>query len=137
MDERRERYARIISACEWSSTQVWEKKPQSYRDRYLAYADALIASDPAPVSGGAPQAFLMTGQWECSSDGTPGIWMTDPEGGDPHCLATIKRLYRPDALRAALAAAPLLPVGVDSSLRPKTGFAPSSGLDAASKSGEG
>lgn len=32
----------------------------------------------------------------------PGIYMPDPAGGDPRCVADIKRIYRLDDLRAGL-----------------------------------
>ncbi|NYD88801.1 hypothetical protein [Sphingomonas melonis] len=51
----------------------------------------------------AERAYLMTGPWELDPDGTsPGIYADDPSGGDPVCLATIKRLHHPEKLAAAL-----------------------------------
>ena len=51
----------------------------------------------------APRAYLMTGPWELDPTGAnPGIYVDDPAGGDPICLATIKRLHRPTELRAHL-----------------------------------
>jgi hypothetical protein len=51
----------------------------------------------------APTAYLMTGRWELDPEGkTPGIYMDDPEGGDPICLCAIKRVYHPGLLSAAL-----------------------------------
>lgn len=65
------------------------------------------------VSGGSrlsPKAYLITGPWENDPDGTnPGIYMDDPGGGDPLIIASIKRIYREDALLVALrAGAPIL-----------------------------
>lgn len=50
-----------------------------------------------------PTAYLMTGRWELDPEGrSPGIYMDDPEGGDPICLCVVKRVYHPDLLSASL-----------------------------------
>lgn len=68
-----------------------------------------LSHRPAPPEDAAPPAvekpaqrrpFLMTGRWELDPTGrNPGIYIDDPDGGDPLCLATIKRLHRPEELR--------------------------------------
>lgn len=40
----REEIARIICDVEWAGSQPWDRKPQSFRDRYLSYADAILAA---------------------------------------------------------------------------------------------
>ena len=40
-----------------------------------------------------PTAYLMTGRWELDPEGrSPGIYMDDPEGGDPLCLCVVRRV---------------------------------------------
>lgn len=48
-------------------------------------------------------------RWELNPDGkSPGIFMADPEGGDPICLAIFARVYHPGLLDQALAKRALL-----------------------------
>ena len=58
---------------------------------------------------------FIDGPWENSRE--PTITRTDPDGGDPHILATLTRIHRPEALyeicALANAAAELLDVARD------------------------
>lgn len=68
-----------------------------------------LSATPAPAVDAVPageaerRAYLMTGRWELDPEGkAPGIYMDDPEGGDPICLCVVKRVYHPDLLSASL-----------------------------------
>lgn len=76
--------------------------------------DRLSASDPDSAGQGVGEvrAYLMTGTWELDPTGrSPGIYINDPDGGDPICLGTLSRIYHPELLRAALASPPALEQG--------------------------
>jgi len=52
-----------------------------------------------PHCDGRPLPYLMQGRWELDPDGTnPALYITDPKGGDPLIVASIKRIHRPDIL---------------------------------------
>lgn len=64
--------------------------------------------------------------WELNPDGkSPGIFIDDPEGGDPMCLAIFSRVYHPELLHDALAKEALLVALHDAIAAPK-GVVPAS-----------
>lgn len=74
---------------------------QGWRDVAQWTADAILALRQPGAE--YRRAYLMTGSWELDPAGkSPGIYIDDPKGGDPICLATLARIYHEDALRSAL-----------------------------------
>lgn len=55
-----------------------------------------VAAKVAEPSDSGPAFAFYSGPWECSE--APTIVRADPEGGDPHILATIARIHHPQAL---------------------------------------
>lgn len=74
-----------------------------------AYADGQGARMTPPENNvsAVERAYLMTGSWELDPEGkSPGIYVDDPAGGDPICLATIRRIHHKARLHAALGCIP-------------------------------
>lgn len=74
----------------------------------------------------AQKAYFISDRWELNPDGkSPGIWIDDPEGGDPICLALIRRIFHPELLSNALAKEALL-VALHDAIQSPKGVVPDS-----------
>jgi hypothetical protein len=66
-----------------------------------------MTTNPLPAVPEEVRAYLVIRKWELDPTGThPGIYIDDPEGGDPICLAQIARLFHGELLTKALTPSP-------------------------------